>query len=113
MKRFKFLASVIVLGLFLFAATGSDDSSESSNSNHEVVYNSEWDGSVRQVKSYLKNNLKDPGSYEGIEWSPVVKNGDGTFKVRHKYRAKNSFGGYVVEEQIFTLDSEGNVIGSY
>ena len=54
MKRIKYLVSFAVLGLFLFTATGSDDSSESANSNHEVVYNSSWDGSVRQVEKYLK-----------------------------------------------------------
>lgn len=113
MKRIKYLVSFAVLGLFLFTATGSDDSSESANSNHEVVYNSSWDGSVRQVEKYLKKNLKDPDSYQSIEWSPVVKNNDGTFMVRHKYRAKNSFGGYVVEEKIFMLDSSGNVTGSF
>lgn len=114
MKKIKILASTVVLGLFLFTATGSDDSSSSdSNANHEVVYNSSWDGSVRQVERYLKNNLKDPDSYQSIEWSKVVKQSDGSFMVRHKYRAKNSFGGYVVEEKIFTLDSSGNVTGSY
>jgi hypothetical protein len=32
--------------------------------------------------------------------------------VRHKYRAKNGFGGYMVEERIFMLDSTGNVTGT-
>jgi len=31
--------------------------------------------------------------------------------VRHKYRAKNSFGGYVIENKIFYLDEQGNVVG--
>lgn len=73
------------------------------------VENSPWDGSVYQVKNHLKNNLKDPDSYEGIEWSTVVETKNG-YTVRHKYRAKNSFGGYVVENQIFYLDFKGNVI---
>ena len=73
------------------------------------IENSEWDGSVAQVKQYLKRNLKDPDSYEGIEWSKVTKVGN-QYKVRHKYRAKNSFGGYVIEEFIFTLNEDGNVI---
>ncbi len=29
--------------------------------------------------------------------------------VRVKYRSKNSFGGYVVANQVFYLDSRGNV----
>ena len=78
------------------------------NMNNVEVKNSSWDGSVSQVKSYLKSNLKDPKSYEGIEWSKVSKTSDG-YMVRHKYRAKNSFGGYVVENQVFYLNNKGNV----
>lgn len=81
----------------------------SSKSKETKIENSPWDGSVYQVKKYLKNNLKDPKSYEGIEWSDVQKTHDG-YMVRHKYRAKNSFGGYMIENQIFYLDSKGNVI---
>ena len=77
--------------------------------NLPKIQNSAWDGSVYQVENYLKKNLKDPDSYEGIEWSSVVEK-DGNFQVRHKYRAKNSFGGYVIENCIFTLNKEGIVI---
>ena len=67
MKKIKCFVSITVLGLFLFTATGSDDSSSSSSNNHEKVYNSSWDGSVRQVEKYLKRTLKDPDSYQSIE----------------------------------------------
>lgn len=77
----------------------------------ETVSNSPWNASVWQVASYLKDNLKDPKSFEAIEWSTVAKHDNGNFSVRCKYRAKNSFGGYVIENQIFTLDPKGNVIG--
>lgn len=73
------------------------------------VENSSWDGSVRQVEKYLKNTLKDPKSYESIEWSEVQKDGS-NYKVRHKYRAKNSFGGYVVSNQIFVINRQGEVV---
>ena len=73
------------------------------------VSNSSYDASVSQVIDYLKKNLKDPKSYEGIEWSKVKEETDG-YSVYHKYRAKNSFGGYVIEAQIFYLDFGGNVI---
>ncbi len=75
-----------------------------------VVYNSAWDASVRQVKSYLSKNLKDPDSVQYIEWSKVIELTDGGFAVRCKYRAKNSFGGYVVEEYVYYLDRDGNVV---
>ena len=73
------------------------------------VFNSSYDASVRQVKDYLKKTLKDPKSYESIEWSKVKEETDG-YSVYHKYRAKNSFGGYVIEAQIFYLDFGGNVV---
>jgi hypothetical protein len=40
----------------------------------------------------------------------VVETENG-YVVRHKYRAKNSFGGYIIENQKFYLDFKGNVIG--
>ncbi len=78
----------------------------------EIVSNSAWDGSVSQVKEYLRKNLNDAKSVEYVEWSPVFKFEDGSgFAVRCKYRAKNSFGAYVLEEKLFKLDSAGRVIG--
>lgn len=104
-------------GLFVLYFCGLFSSPHSStrskpetSSPRKVVENSSWDGSVRQVKSWLKDNLKDPGSLEFVEWSPVVKLAKNQgFAVRAKYRAKNSFGGFVVENKVFSLDSSGNV----
>lgn len=73
------------------------------------VTNSDWDGSVSQVEDYLSKNLKDPDSYESIEWFKVVEKSDGYY-VKHKYRAKNSFGGYVINCQLFHLNRRGEVI---
>lgn len=80
------------------------------NSVNSVVENSPWDGSVYQVKKYLNKTLKDPRSYESIEWGKVIME-NGHYYVAHKYRAKNSFGGYVIETCLFELDKKGNVIG--
>lgn len=86
-------------------------SSYSSSSYREAkIVNSGYDSSVWQVEDYLEENLKDPDSYEGIDWSPVEKTDDGNYMVRHKYRAKNSLGGYVVENKIFLLNKYGKVI---
>lgn len=77
----------------------------------EAVYNSEWDGSVKQVEDYLENTLNDPDSYSSVEWGTVVKNPDTKwYIVRHKYRAKNVFGGTIIKHQVFTLDSLGTVL---
>lgn len=103
-------AIVMLVAVFGDYEMGSDTSPQA------VVSNSTLDASVWQVKEYLKKYyLKDPRSYKSIEWSPVnpKKNNEEIvgYWVRHKYRAKNSFGGYVVENKIFHLDREGNVIG--
>lgn len=73
-----------------------------------TIENNTWNGSVSQVKEYLKTYLKDPDSYESIEWGKVMETQSG-YMVRHKYRAKNSFGGYTIEDKIFHLDIEGNI----
>ena len=54
----------------------------------------------------------DPDSYEGISWEAfgIYNKDNNTYFALHKYRAKNSYGGYVVEEKLFVLDSDGNVI---
>lgn len=76
----------------------------------EAVTQSAWDGSVRQAEQWLKSNLKDPGSLEVIEWSPIENLGSG-YAVRCKYRAKNSFGAYSLENKIFFFDTDGSVLG--
>ena len=86
--------------------TGND---EIGNSPNVEVKNNLYDGGVKQVKDYLKYTLRDPDSYESIEWSEVKEKADGYY-VRHKYRAKNGFGGYVVANQLFHLDFSGNVV---
>lgn len=100
----------VFLLLILFAGLCTDDKQTEGNK----VINSSWDASVWQVERYLKKEyLKDPSSYESISWSKVFteqNNPNFKYYVRHKYRAKNSFGGYAIEEKIFFLDSNGKVV---
>ncbi len=90
-------------------------------SKKEIVYNSAWDGSVYQVKRYLKKNLNDPKSFDAMEWSPVTTLDDDVIRsanlkhkyiVRCKFRAKNIFGGYVINNMLFYLDAKGNVVNT-
>lgn len=76
------------------------------------VENNAYDGSVYQVEKYLKAHLKDPDSYEGIRWGEVTRVDMPRWKyfVWHEYRARNSFGGMVVEKKRFYLDANGNVV---
>lgn len=55
---------------------------------------SSWDGSHRGLERIVKDNTKDPKSYEHIESKWYTH--DDHITVFLKYRAKNSFGGYVI-----------------
>jgi len=102
---------IAILAVVLFAVVGSLFTSP--DESQEVVSNSSFDASVSEVEEYLKDNLKDPGSYDPIEWSEVHKSSGELgyqYYVRHKYRSKNSFGGYVIANQIFFLDGDGRVV---
>ena len=63
---------------------------------------------IRAVDNYLNEVLKDPDSLQIIDCSPVMTNGV-LYKARCKYRAKNSFGGYVVSNQVFHMYVNGEV----
>ena len=68
----------------------------------EKPMQSSFDESVNEVKRYLSANLKDPKSTEYIAWSPVTLvdvKGIYGWEVTVKYRSKNSFGGYVIEQK--------------
>ena len=73
----------------------------------------QWDGSHIKLKAYVKDNLKDPSSFEHIKTiytpNPSVDNkGEQYITVTMEYRAKNSFWGYVVERYKAYFDIEGN-----
>lgn len=111
---------IILIGIILIGYCSEKSGNSNNNSGNrdeaietEIVTNSPYDASVRQVEDYLKNQyLKDPDSYQSISWSTVViqQNKDYKYFVRHNFRAKNSFGGYVVESKIFYLDANGTVV---
>lgn len=94
-KKFFITAAIVAL---LIAILANLDTTTNTNSD-----------TYRQgaVRYYLKKNLKDPESYQSIDWNTVQH--EGKTYVKHKYRAKNSFGGYVIEEKIFKFDESGNI----
>lgn len=87
----------------------SQRSCQAEKNKPAVVVNSGWDGSVQQVKRYLDKTLKDPASFEAIEWGNVTHTCDGYF-TWVKYRARNGFGGMTISSQAFTLDKNGVVV---
>lgn len=54
-----------------------------------------WNGAHTNLQYLIKENLKDPKSYEHISTHYYDK--ETYLLVTTKYRAKNSFGGYVIE----------------
>lgn len=113
-NNFGYLIVIIIALIFGLNVIMNADDRKSNTEKSEIVSNSEYDASVYQVENYLKTEyLRDPDSYQSIEWSKVQKDKSKPnykYYVRHKFRAKNGFGGYVVEEKIFYLDQFGNVV---
>lgn len=65
------------------------------------------------VELYLKENLNDAKSYESVSWGDPVKSLGGSYMIRHRYRAKNGFGAYVISNQFFIVGASGNVESVY
>jgi hypothetical protein len=103
---------LIILGIVLFMSILGGSNSKKSEPR-EKVFNSSWDGSVYQAEMYLKDRLKDPSSYESINWGKVNKNPEGNYVTWVKYRAKNSFGGYNIGTQVFELSPRGDVLSMH
>jgi hypothetical protein len=83
---------------------------KSSTKVSSTVQNSAWDGSVRQVDRWVKSKIADP-EVKLSGWSQVVTDGDtGISRVQCDVRARNAFGGWVMERWMFTLDRDGNVL---
>lgn len=110
---------LIFVGIILalsFVPWHREDSSKSYGSKIENHVNRKGPSQTEAmagVRVYLKRYyLKDPDSYQGISWEAfgIYNQENNTYFALHKYRSKNSFGGYVVEEQLFVLDSNGKVI---
>jgi hypothetical protein len=105
-----FLAILIIISL-VSGQLGGSCSSNSDNSGRKGSSCSSPKPTTyvqASVRMYLRSNyLKDPKSYESISWN-VRESSDG-YIVHHKFRAKNSFGGYVVENGVFYLDVNYNV----
>lgn len=97
---------LIITTLAIFGYFIDKNDGNGGNDNIEVRVKS-------QVKQYLDNNLNDPNSYESVNWSKVLEVTDGynyKYKVRHIYRAKNAFGGLILENQVFRLDKDFNIV---
>jgi len=111
LKRFFGIILIVVVCAY---GASNPDSTNSSNHFFDAVKNSQWDGSVDVAERYLKRNLlKDPSSYESINWSQVSKNPDGSYQVSNTFRARNSFGGMGIQTITFIINSSGDRVINY
>ena len=98
-KNFKYFISCIVIGFFLLSATGSGDSSSSSEPD-KPLYEDKY--AIRATaESLIKKNLRDPDSYQLIEIVPETGK-----VVTVRYRSKNGFGGYNVCTAVVSCDEK-------
>ena len=68
-----------------------------------------WDGSLYAVKAHIRERLRDPDSFQAIRWTRLVK-GCGTYTIGVRYRARDGFGGYTIEDAVATIHADGRVI---
>jgi hypothetical protein len=65
------------------------------------------------VRVYLRNNLNDWDSYDSEGYGEPVEigphNGNKAWSVVHEYRAKNGFGGVILNRTIFYFTKEDGV----
>lgn len=70
---------------------------------------SSLDGYCRTLQSHVKKNLKDPSSFEHMNTRFNVSK-DGSAIVVMKYRARNSFGGFVIESVRAKVAADGKIL---
>ena len=75
-----------------------------------VVFNASYDGSVWQIRDWLRKHAYDASSLTVLHWGKVV-DVKGGFTVHVKFKARNKAGTYVVSDEVFQLDEQGDVIG--
>lgn len=69
---------------------------------------SSWDGSHSALKSYVKDNMNDPSSFDHIKTTYSDKGN--YLLVQMKFRGKNSFGAKIIEVVTAKVDLEGNIL---
>ena len=58
---------------------------------------SSWDGSLFELVSEVKENLREPDSFEHMETRITKVDDEGIQEIIMRYRARNGFGGFSIE----------------
>ena len=61
---------------------------------------SSWDGSHRGIKTFVRDRLRDPSSFDHVETRILPIDNQGEHRLVMTYRAKNGFGGTNVERAL-------------
>jgi uncharacterized membrane protein YvbJ len=99
---------ITIICIVVYKVKKNSDEVAANSPKKDIVYNDDYDASVRQIKEYLNATLRDPSSVEYVNWSKVKHEGS-DYYVRCKFRAKNGFNGYNIENKVFFIDSTGKV----
>lgn len=67
------------------------------------------DEMLQSLDVYLQNNLKDPDSLKDLEWIETVTSGL-TYKSHIRFRAANSYGGFVINEKLVRFNDAGEIV---
>jgi len=100
--------SLIMLGILFITKPPNSEESDNASPVGQVSQSS-WDGSVSQVKDWLKANANDPSSLQYAGWN-LSKLGNGDFDVVVQYRAKNGFGALTLHRGDFILSPDGTIL---
>lgn len=111
---FKFLLFASIFAFLMYSCSEREDSPEVKAQKAEEIRIakqkgfhclSQWDGTHRRLIADFKPTLRDPASFEHIETKITpVNNGQHTLFM--KYRAKNAFGGYVINDLVAKIDHD-------
>ena len=91
------MAVIVFFGLFPSGDSAKTESEEAEEKIKGFHCLSSWDGSHTGLVSSVKNQLRNPSSFEHVSTRIGRVNDEGKHFVRMTYRAQNGFGGTNVE----------------
>ena len=74
-------------------------------------FRSSWDGSIKPVVAYVKENMKNPASFEHVKTNWFIRtDAENQYIVRMRYRGTNSFGAVVTEDVEVIVGQNGEIL---
>ena len=94
-----------IIAVMILAGCGPTDSERAESKRNGFHCLSGYDGSHRGVEQFIKQNLRDPNSYEHVQ-TRITPVKDGEHTLFTSYRARNGFGGMTSGSAIATVNNE-------